>query len=227
MNDFIALTSSQHFDVQQSLGLSNQRKQIIRCYPTNEALKPLIGIEKWCSQLCTTHCPPTLCACVYAWNSRSDEEKRPAILYKCVFQFFDHFYYWSNFRFISTSEISTLRSFVFQIRKTDGGCKYHTFAEPNQNYVWQCEQEGCEHDGCFWHIMGSVLSRIDWRKDRDMDRLPRFNPRVEQWVVTIMIRDETFGEFLVHKADLTEPPSQGLFSRLKKCNDLFNEGPFR
>ena len=227
MNDFIDLTSPQHFHAQQSLGLLNQRKHIIRCYPTNEALKPLIGIEKWCSQLCATLCPPALCACVYAWNSHFDEEKRHAILCKCVFQFFDHFCYWSNFRPISTNEISTLLSPVFQIRKNDGGCKYHTFAEPNQNYVWQCQQERCEHDECSWYIMRSVLRRIDWRKNRDMDRLPRFNPRVEQWVMMMMISDDIFCEFVVHKADLTEPPSQGLFSRLKKCNDLFNEGPFR
>lgn len=35
-----------------------------RCYPTNEVLKPLVGIEHWCLKLCRVHCPPTLCACV-------------------------------------------------------------------------------------------------------------------------------------------------------------------
>ncbi|CAF4572679.1 unnamed protein product [Rotaria socialis] len=36
----------------------------LRCYPTNEALKPLVGIENWCLQLCAINCPPTLCVCV-------------------------------------------------------------------------------------------------------------------------------------------------------------------
>lgn len=71
MNNAIALTSPQHFNAQQSLDLSNQRQQIIRCYPTNEALKPLVGIEQWCFQLCATRCPPTLCACVYAWRTET------------------------------------------------------------------------------------------------------------------------------------------------------------
>lgn len=39
-------------------------KKILHCYPTNEVLKPLVGIEKWCSQLCVTECPPSLCVCV-------------------------------------------------------------------------------------------------------------------------------------------------------------------
>lgn len=36
------------------------------CYPTNEVLKPLLGIENWCLQLCIRNCPPTLCICVEA-----------------------------------------------------------------------------------------------------------------------------------------------------------------
>lgn len=39
--------------------------KILRCYPTNEVLKPLLGIENWCLQLCADYCPPTLCACVH------------------------------------------------------------------------------------------------------------------------------------------------------------------
>lgn len=39
--------------------------RVLRCYPTNESLKPLVGIENWCLQLCTIHCPPSLCVCVY------------------------------------------------------------------------------------------------------------------------------------------------------------------
>jgi hypothetical protein len=42
----------------------NKNNKTLRCYPTNEVLKPLIGIENWCLQLCAVHCPPTLCACV-------------------------------------------------------------------------------------------------------------------------------------------------------------------
>jgi hypothetical protein len=42
----------------------NKNNKTLRCYPTNEALKPLIGIENWCLQLCAIHCPPTLCICV-------------------------------------------------------------------------------------------------------------------------------------------------------------------
>jgi hypothetical protein len=42
----------------------NKTNKSLRCYPTNEALKPLIGIESWCLQLCAVHCPPTLCVCV-------------------------------------------------------------------------------------------------------------------------------------------------------------------
>ncbi len=42
----------------------NKNNEILRCYPTNEALKPLIGIENWCLQLCAINCPPTLCICV-------------------------------------------------------------------------------------------------------------------------------------------------------------------
>ena len=40
------------------------RERILHCYPTNEVLKPVLGIEKWCEQLCLTECPPTLCVCV-------------------------------------------------------------------------------------------------------------------------------------------------------------------
>jgi len=43
----------------------NKISKTLRCYPTNEVLKPLIGIEDWCLQLCAIHCPPTLCACVH------------------------------------------------------------------------------------------------------------------------------------------------------------------
>jgi len=43
----------------------NKNNKILRCYPTNEVLKPLIGIENWCLQLCAVHCPPSLCACVH------------------------------------------------------------------------------------------------------------------------------------------------------------------
>jgi hypothetical protein len=43
----------------------NKNNKSLRCYPTNEVLKPLIGIENWCLQLCAVHCPPTLCACVH------------------------------------------------------------------------------------------------------------------------------------------------------------------
>ncbi|CAF2156124.1 unnamed protein product [Rotaria magnacalcarata] len=42
----------------------NKSNKIRRCYPTNEILKPIIGIENWCLHLCAVHCPPTLCACV-------------------------------------------------------------------------------------------------------------------------------------------------------------------
>lgn len=45
------------------LELINKNRSIIRCYPTNEALKPLAGIETWCLNLCAIQCPPTLCAC--------------------------------------------------------------------------------------------------------------------------------------------------------------------
>ncbi len=40
------------------------KDKTLRCYSTNEALKPLIGIENWCLQLCAINCPPTLCICV-------------------------------------------------------------------------------------------------------------------------------------------------------------------
>ncbi|CAF0868483.1 unnamed protein product [Didymodactylos carnosus] len=36
----------------------------ITCYATSEALKPLVGIEKWCKELCKVDCPPSLCVCV-------------------------------------------------------------------------------------------------------------------------------------------------------------------
>ncbi|CAF1286058.1 unnamed protein product [Adineta steineri] len=42
----------------------DRNKKTLHCYPTNEALKPLLGIENWCLQLCTMNCPPTLCVCV-------------------------------------------------------------------------------------------------------------------------------------------------------------------
>ncbi|CAF0894028.1 unnamed protein product [Adineta steineri] len=42
----------------------NKKNKTFRCYPTNEVLKPLIGIENWCLQICAVNCPPTLCACV-------------------------------------------------------------------------------------------------------------------------------------------------------------------
>jgi hypothetical protein len=42
----------------------NKPNKTLRCYPTNEALKPLVGIENWCLQLCAVNCPPTLCICV-------------------------------------------------------------------------------------------------------------------------------------------------------------------
>ncbi|UJR22494.1 hypothetical protein I4U23_025547 [Adineta vaga] len=44
--------------------ISQTNNKSLRCYPTHEVLKPLIGIEQWCLQLCVVHCPPTLCACV-------------------------------------------------------------------------------------------------------------------------------------------------------------------
>ncbi|CAF1017090.1 unnamed protein product [Didymodactylos carnosus] len=36
----------------------------IKCYATSEALKPLVGIEKWCKELCKVDCPPSLCVCI-------------------------------------------------------------------------------------------------------------------------------------------------------------------
>ena len=42
----------------------NENDKTIRCYPTNEVLKPLIGIEDWCLHLCGINCSPTLCICV-------------------------------------------------------------------------------------------------------------------------------------------------------------------
>jgi hypothetical protein len=42
----------------------NKNNKTLRCYPTNEALKPLVGIENWCLQLCAINCPPSLCICV-------------------------------------------------------------------------------------------------------------------------------------------------------------------
>ncbi|CAF3871404.1 unnamed protein product, partial [Rotaria sp. Silwood1] len=42
----------------------NKNNKTRRCYPTNEVLKPIVGIEHWCLHLCAVHCPPTLCACV-------------------------------------------------------------------------------------------------------------------------------------------------------------------
>ncbi|CAF0864310.1 unnamed protein product [Rotaria sordida] len=42
----------------------DENNKTLRCYATNEALKPLIGIENWCLQLCAINCPPTLCICV-------------------------------------------------------------------------------------------------------------------------------------------------------------------
>ncbi len=44
--------------------LDDNNNKILRCYPSNEALKPLVGIENWCRQLCAINCPPTLCICV-------------------------------------------------------------------------------------------------------------------------------------------------------------------
>lgn len=40
------------------------RKKVLHCFTTNEVLKPIVGIEKWCQQICSTECPPTLCVCV-------------------------------------------------------------------------------------------------------------------------------------------------------------------
>ncbi len=50
---------------EESIDQFNKNNKTHRCYPTNEVLKPLIGIENWCLQLCAVHCPPTLCACVH------------------------------------------------------------------------------------------------------------------------------------------------------------------
>jgi len=44
--------------------LDGNNNKILRCYPSNEALKPLVGIENWCQQLCAINCSPTLCVCV-------------------------------------------------------------------------------------------------------------------------------------------------------------------
>jgi hypothetical protein len=43
----------------------NKNNKTLHCYPTHEVLKPLVGIENWCLQLCVVHCPPALCACVH------------------------------------------------------------------------------------------------------------------------------------------------------------------
>ncbi len=43
----------------------NKIDKTLRCYPTHEVLKPLVGIEDWCLKLCAEHCPPTLCVCVH------------------------------------------------------------------------------------------------------------------------------------------------------------------
>ncbi|CAF1047713.1 unnamed protein product [Adineta ricciae] len=43
---------------------TTKSNKTLRCFPTHEVLKPLVGIEHWCLQLCVVHCPPTLCACV-------------------------------------------------------------------------------------------------------------------------------------------------------------------
>lgn len=43
---------------------ADKTSKTVRCYPTNEALKPLLGIEHWCLQLCAINCPPALCICV-------------------------------------------------------------------------------------------------------------------------------------------------------------------
>ena len=49
---------------EDSLDLSEKKQKPIHCYPTNEVLKPLLGIENWCLQLCVRNCPPNLCVCV-------------------------------------------------------------------------------------------------------------------------------------------------------------------
>ncbi|UJR26593.1 hypothetical protein I4U23_007913 [Adineta vaga] len=53
----------------------NQMKKSVHCYPTNEVLKPLLGIENWCLQLCIRDCPPTLCA---------EERLKTRIKYRCL-----------------------------------------------------------------------------------------------------------------------------------------------
>ena len=50
---------------EESVNQFNDINKNLRCYPTHEVLKPLIGIENWCSKICVVHCPPTLCACVH------------------------------------------------------------------------------------------------------------------------------------------------------------------
>lgn len=49
---------------EQLLGTMHANNKTLRCFPTHEVLKPLVGIEDWCLQLCAEHCPPTLCVCV-------------------------------------------------------------------------------------------------------------------------------------------------------------------
>lgn len=59
MNLIYPLHSSEKFIHQL-----NRNNKTRRCFPTNEILKPIVGIEGWCLHLCAVHCPPTLCACV-------------------------------------------------------------------------------------------------------------------------------------------------------------------
>lgn len=60
-------TSTEMMNVIYPYGTMNEMEndgKVLHCYPTNEVLKPLIGIEKWCRQLCRYECPPSLCVCV-------------------------------------------------------------------------------------------------------------------------------------------------------------------
>ena len=50
--------------LEEFLNQLNKNNKTRRCYPTNEVLKPVIGIENWCFHLCAIHCPPGLCACL-------------------------------------------------------------------------------------------------------------------------------------------------------------------
>lgn len=52
------------FPMNPSKEIIDEKNKTFRCYATNPALKPLVGIENWCLQLCAINCPPTLCVCV-------------------------------------------------------------------------------------------------------------------------------------------------------------------